>query len=71
MALCVLQWHLPFLLQEDVLFPVDPRLAALRPVGGELADLWVGQQLPDDDDDMAAELRKIGGCWGVTHVQCL
>ncbi|GAB4817092.1 hypothetical protein N2152v2_004138 [Parachlorella kessleri] len=47
-------------LQEDVLFPVDPRLAALRPVGGELADLWVAQQLPDDDEDMAAELRKIG-----------
>lgn len=54
-------------LGDDVIFPVDMRMAGMRPVQGELAELWRRDPLPEDDEDMAAELRKIGA-WGAGAV---
>lgn len=32
-----------------------------RPAQEEIAALWGKQELPEDDEDMAAEMRRIGG----------
>jgi hypothetical protein len=43
----------------EVLFAADGRLAGLE-VDGEVAALWAATELPDDDEGVAEELRKVG-----------
>lgn len=43
----------------EVLYPVDLRLAGWQ-VDGEVAAVWGRTQVPDDDEEVAAELNKAG-----------
>ena len=43
----------------EVLFAVDTKLQGLE-CDGEVGAMWQATEVPDDDDEVAAELRKIG-----------
>ena len=50
--------------RREVFYPVDQRLQLA--VDTDLQELWmtVGEQLPEEEEEVAAELAKIGGSGG-------